>query len=491
MVNTDKKYFKGAALITYCLAIVCLLLGLLLPLGTVKGVDGIIALQLPDALNKAFGLNIGGGKPFLYSYPVKLFGVVPEIDFGAWLILAYVLVTAAAIVCLIPALAGSKEKHTTEKITFVVEAVAAAILVVLVLTFFYDYIEIYLRVTTPTGFSKVWGHNLTIAAAGLVLMLIIQRIICDKGSGVVKTLLFLLSAAAVIFTVYNVYRLFLQATLRNLANSIGMESGIYGTADGASVYAILHVSAFLGGNYFGSFLASYEGGLEKTLAVFTLLLGLVVLINLMLDMLGIARKTSKAMLKCNQVRYILELVLIIAVIVFALVLKYTIGIMLVILAIIAVIQYWINLVRLVTFGKYASRKKKPKGLYATDEETEGYEYYDETENAAASAVPATEEPAPEAVGEPVVETRNIIYNVQTLYNGPTDDFINKLTNEEKIEFAKIFLEKNNPDLSSIPDYKVGGNNAKFFSNIMIYYARVRDLVSDGLMNKMYKECKMM
>lgn len=483
MENTDNKNYKGAALITYLLAIVFLLLGLFLPLGSVKGADGILALQTPDVLNKAFGLKLSGGSAFSYSYPVKLFGVIPEFDIGAWFVIAYLLVTAAAIVCLIPALAGNKEKQTTVKITFVIEAIAATILTLFVLVLFYDYIESYLLVLTPSNFNKVWGNNLTVAIVGVILAMVAQRIICNKGSGIIKTVLFILSAAAVLFTVYSVYRLFLQATVRNLTNGIGLTSSIYQDANGAEIYVILHVSTFLGGNYFGDFLSSYNGGLEKTLAVFTLLLGLAVLINFILDLLGIARKTSKFMLKCNQVRYIIEVLLIIAVIALVLSLNYKIGLMIIVLSVLAVASYIINLVRLIGYGKFKARKKKPKGLYANGEESDDYKYYDESEHAAANAEPATETP------ETLVETRKIIYNVN-LYNGPLDDFIKKLSNDERIEFAKIFLEKNNPDLSPIPDYEVGGNNAKFFSNVMIYYARVRDLVTEGLMNKMYKECQL-
>ncbi len=84
-----------------------------------------------------------------------------------------------------------------------------------------------------------------------------------------------------------------------------------------------------------------------------------------------------------------------------------------------------------------------------------------------------------------------VYTRDRMYTGPIDDFIRKLSNDERIEFAQTFLEKSNGPLGSIPDYVVGGDNKKFFSLSFIYLGRVRGLVSDGLLNKMYKELNML
>ncbi len=84
-----------------------------------------------------------------------------------------------------------------------------------------------------------------------------------------------------------------------------------------------------------------------------------------------------------------------------------------------------------------------------------------------------------------------IYTIDTIYAGPMDDFIRKLSNDERIEFAKTFIEKNRGDLGNIPDYVVGGENKKFFNVAFIYLGRIRGLVSDGLLNKMYKELNML
>ena len=94
-------------------------------------------------------------------------------------------------------------------------------------------------------------------------------------------------------------------------------------------------------------------------------------------------------------------------------------------------------------------------------------------------------PVPPVSEQPPKETR--IYTIDTIYAGPIDAFISKLSNDERIEFAKTFIEKNKGNLGSIPDYVVGGDNRKFFSATFIYLGRIRGMVSDGLLNKMYKE----
>ena len=84
-----------------------------------------------------------------------------------------------------------------------------------------------------------------------------------------------------------------------------------------------------------------------------------------------------------------------------------------------------------------------------------------------------------------------MYTIDTIYAGPTDDFIHKLSNDERIEFAKTFIEKVRGNLGTIPDYVVGGNNKKFFSGVFIYLGRIRGMISDGLLNKMYKELNLL
>ena len=78
-----------------------------------------------------------------------------------------------------------------------------------------------------------------------------------------------------------------------------------------------------------------------------------------------------------------------------------------------------------------------------------------------------------------------------LYEGPTDDFIDKLTEEQKAEFARLFLGERRENFANIPEYVVGGDNSRFFSLLFIYFSRVRKVVTEGLMNKFYEQANLM
>lgn len=54
-----------------------------------------------------------------------------------------------------------------------------------------------------------------------------------------------------------------------------------------------------------------------------------------------------------------------------------------------------------------------------------------------------------------------------------------------------FIEKSKGDVGNIPEYVIGGNNKKFFSSVFIYLGRIRGMITDGLLNKMFKELDML
>ncbi|MGN0815059.1 MAG: hypothetical protein ACI4MH_07495 [Candidatus Coproplasma sp.] len=86
-----------------------------------------------------------------------------------------------------------------------------------------------------------------------------------------------------------------------------------------------------------------------------------------------------------------------------------------------------------------------------------------------------------------VPVRKVIYNVQTVYSGPTDAFMDTLTNDEKVEFTKVFIRKAKGDLpAELPDYEIGGNNDDFFPVIFIYLGKFRTMLSRGLLSKIYR-----
>jgi hypothetical protein len=80
-----------------------------------------------------------------------------------------------------------------------------------------------------------------------------------------------------------------------------------------------------------------------------------------------------------------------------------------------------------------------------------------------------------------------VYNVRAVYNGPTDKFMDTLTDEEKIEFHQVFIEKSKGTLPRIPDYVIGGNNSEFFPQVFIYLGKFRNILSSNLLAKIYKQ----
>lgn len=85
--------------------------------------------------------------------------------------------------------------------------------------------------------------------------------------------------------------------------------------------------------------------------------------------------------------------------------------------------------------------------------------------------------------EPATQERTIVYNYRTIYNGPTDKFMNTLTDEEKVEFVQTFIEKKKGNVDVLPAYQIGGSNEDFFPSVFIHINRFRDMVSPSLLAK--------
>jgi hypothetical protein len=73
---------------------------------------------------------------------------------------------------------------------------------------------------------------------------------------------------------------------------------------------------------------------------------------------------------------------------------------------------------------------------------------------------------------------------------PSDKFIDTLTDTEKAEFSRLFLDD---DLTydNIPVYVVQGDNEAFFSSIFLYLGKFRTILSDGLINKIYLQLNLL
>lgn len=478
--KTTKKY---AAMITYIIAVLCLLAGLLIPLGNAEGFTAanMLGWQLPKALGKmipALGDKITFGADFTYGYTFKPFGFDFNLDLGASLALTYGLTTVIALILLIPVCASKKTSKTALNTASFIEVFALVILSIFLFTQLIYACENPAALALILGFEWHWSYALLIAFGGTLLMLIVQSIIYRKGSGFIKFILFLLSAAAVLFVVFPVGTLIpaLADPLSKLAGSIKLTGGL----TGENTESIFELNKLFTTAY-----ALKDGEVtEKIMQVFGLIVALLIVINYFFDLMGLGGKASRGKLIVNVVRYGLELVSALVLIIMAAVLKTGIGIMLVLVIALAAIAFLINLIRLLASKKVKAKEKAVAPVVVKEDKKAAKEErkaQKEAEKAAKREALATAQ-AQEAAKVAEAE----VYKPEPVYNGPTDEFIDTLSNAEKIEFSQIFLEQVNGSVKNIPAYVVGGENSKFFSNVFIYFVRVSKLVSDNLMNKFYE-----
>ncbi len=524
--DSNKRPNKVVALITYILALIALLLGLFLPYGTDPALNGttgaIWAFQLPDALSRAVpvealvnlikpeGTLIEGAAPFAYPLLITLNGVIEGgYDLAALFTVLYALVVLAGLIALIPAIVSTFSKKSKKNTAL--SAASFIEVVAFLFVSFFVFVQLtnftFLAALGLTGESAYqWSYPLLGAFGGTFLMLVIQSIFYKKGSGVFKFVLLLLSTLALMLAVYNIGAIIppLDAPLSELIGKTeGLFDGkLYHSATLGSIIGIVPVYMLFCGGAEGSLLSTLSSAIEgmtvlqETLFLCALILALLVLINFLLDAMGLGKTTKRYMLVSNIIRYTLELVAAALVIALPFFIKNdageqieVTGLMSLVIALLALIALILNIIRLVRFDK--KRKKVQQAVAA--------EMNRATAGAVATAQPA-EQPATVEEEKPYVYTPPVfakeeevkeeqepaeVYN-PVIYNGPTDEFINTLSTDQKIEFSRVFLERQNGNIGYIPEYIVGGKNDRFFNSVFIYFARLRTTVSDGLFNKMYE-----
>ena len=522
--ESNKRPNKVVALVTYIIALIALLLGLFLPWGafshkfvgeewvSIGGtMDAIWAFQLPDALARAIPVdafvdllkNAEGnivGNEFAYPLLITLNGAIEGgYDLAALFTVLYALVVLAGIIALIPAIVSTFSKKSKKN-----TALSAASFIEVVAFLFVSFF-VFVQLTNFTLSSAAereflhyqWSWPLLGAFGGTFVMLVIQSIFYKKGSGVFKFVLLLLSTLALMLTVYNVGAI-IPPLDEPLSELIGKTEGLfdgklYHSVSQGSVIGIVPVLMLFCGTP-TTLTAALEGmtAIQQTLFLCALILALLVLINFLLDAMGLGKTTKRYMLVSNIVRYTLELVAAALVIVLPFFVKNdageqieVTGLMSIVIAVLALIALILNVIRLVRFDK--KRKKVQKAVAAEMNRATGAV----VENEQPAEEPAVEEDAPYVYTPPVFakeeahEEEPEVYN-PVIYNGPTDEFINTLSTDQKIEFSRVFLERQNGNIGYIPEYIVGGRNDRFFNSVFIYFARLRSNVSDGLFNKMYE-----
>lgn len=83
--------------------------------------------------------------------------------------------------------------------------------------------------------------------------------------------------------------------------------------------------------------------------------------------------------------------------------------------------------------------------------------------------------------QPYTQQGNGYYNTGFIPDG----FISSLTPAEKDEFDRLFISRVYGDNKRLPAYRIGGDNREFFTKIFVFMGRYRNVISDGLLEKIY------
>ncbi len=80
-----------------------------------------------------------------------------------------------------------------------------------------------------------------------------------------------------------------------------------------------------------------------------------------------------------------------------------------------------------------------------------------------------------------------VYGQQPYYanNYIPDAFFSSLTPAEKDEFDRLFISRIYGDNKRLPAYTIGGDNREFFTKVFVFMGRYRNVISDGLLEKIY------
>lgn len=521
MTNSEnKKPIKLAVVVTYAIVTVLLIAGWFIPaFGYGQGLNignMMLFMYIPALLSAVFNTTIGSTTlPEFMNY--ESFGF----NFPALMLVLYLVVTVLAVIMLIPVLAGKKTTKTSLVSAYVVEG--AALIVFALLTFFSAWdIGLY---TTITGFL-----NIKIVSIVVLIALFIQCIY-EKGSyGTIKMFLFLLSYLAFMFAMFAVDDVIdmLLASMgadsawSNILRTIRVGDGLFESMSGIEV-----IKSFVNGQAVVS--GDYRMAVN-IINVCTVALFILLVINMAADFVGlmcgdkcdeegyITPHTSGKIL--GVVRNAIALVLTIIMLVCIIIDPVVVGICIYFAMLFISVGLELDIIRL---ALVPSQKKRaaaqreadlerqvaeaqqlemadidPEQFYAEAGDAPENQPISETLPEAEIPVTQTESgeqlnihsiPAtfvPEEEAEPQVEP--YVYTPRpVIYNGPTDEFIDTLATEEKIEFSKAFIDKTKGQLpTDMPEYEIGGNNEDFFLAIFINLGRFRTILSANLLRKIYK-----
>ncbi|MDE7453430.1 MAG: hypothetical protein K2N22_03380, partial [Clostridia bacterium] len=357
MGNTEPKNTKKlTVIITYAIAVACLLLGLLLPFYHGKGVEGMLVMQLPNAVGIVFNKPVDLGNAFAASYPVPLFGLEKVVmDVTAYAVVLYAIITFLALLAFIPmGITFKKSGKVTRIFAYIIEIAAVLVLTV--------YLIAAMVVAQLSGTAQ--QHiNMWVAFGGALLMLIIQCFVNKGGKAAGVKLVLLLLSGIVLCGLYSFY--FATPKFSELwtkvADKLHCSPDLYGITGLGDVSGISNTHALLG-TKFAEVLKAYTAAADKTLIILGAIIGVMTLFNFFTDVIALSTNGGRKGLIFNTVRYGIPFLAAICLFITVAVAKYAEGLALSLIFVLIAIELAINLGILLTAvvkEKKAAAKEKP------------------------------------------------------------------------------------------------------------------------------------
>lgn len=352
------------------------------------------------------------------------------------------------------------------------------------LAIFFEY-SLTNSLTGKTGLYDLFDVPTGLISAAVLLILIGSAFARRGGFGLVNTVLFLLSGAAV-------FAVFYPQTAESANTAIDVNCALASGTTGDYLDLVTRIAA---------------------IAVFAL-----VMFNLIVSVLRISAKGSYAF---DIVRFALQTVAV-AVLVVMYVAKPASASGAEIAA-----PYWdafrlpvilltATTVAALLFSVLAIAVKPKKAAQTEEEEEDEFDksVSETARPAEVTAIVATEQPnkedkrnVPAVIPESAVETPMSEFEKQMAaiakgempatapapaaqqYDSSQyvyDPFINLLTPQEKNEFGDLFISDKYGTHAYLPAYVIGGDNKEFFSKVFIYLGKFRSHISNNLLEKLYQ-----
>lgn len=541
------KTRKVIATTTYFIALLCLLAGLFVPLFQFDKAhlpESMMFRYIPSMFNGVFGkevIKLGEKSYFLpFAYEAGKFNFMSLIG------VLYAIVCVIALIMLIPVLLGSKKKNTSARCALGVEVLAMLVTLTYIAYKAYFLVSEHVLEWTDYNFLIAFGGVLLMAiiqtisskggigvskVIGLVLTVIAVIALLDITLFIPK-LADPLGDKAGLLT-FNVREGEAAGAILGTAG-IAMLLDAKGTGENFKLlFELYKKDTKLGVNFL----------LEIFVEVFVIAIVLLTVVNLVFDVIGLStgKKYKKDRSPCKNgasntfalVRYILTFLFALTIILIAFLAKdfqYKVGIYLWIFAGILLVSIINAAVRTaVDNARYKKGALAPPAeaqqrmvlsdpAFAAQPLPVAEEFEEPVQEAEAAYeplpvvddTPAYEplpvvdetmyEPLPVVGAEPAAETAPVVEPLSApleepeevtrtvyIYGGATDEFMDTLTDNEKVEFVELFLKKSKGTVNGVPDYQIDGDNSDFFPAVFVHINRYRNIVSDALMTKMYKQ----